>query len=361
MSIWKKIFGSNELTTIKVGQRAPSQPSSVPTRQQSPNQPSPVKAQERALPAANAASALGSFPRTFHVPAVAQGRRLYQWLAPQLGGMRRSDFESLLEQRQVLVDGKQRTDAYKLSGGETIVITPAPNNKKPKVNAVEAAHDVKPPTPPAPPIHVSQTPRPTPSGDSYVDRCFDCAWSELDETRIWSNIPELSSVTDLANGGQDAAALAQLAKIWANYRDHDFVYSWKARILARQGHKSDAITILSEGGSKCRKKFGLCKTRAEIEYNAGDLNEAVVWWIRSAVSQISSQGPVLDGPFLYLAYVADAFGDYKSKDKLLMVVERLTQWGRLNDSAVNHINSLVAAKGNRSMSVAIGRLCKEFL
>jgi hypothetical protein len=69
----------------------------------------------------------------------------------------------------------------------------------------------------------------------------------------------------------------------------------------------------------------------------------------------------LDGPFLYLAYVADAFGDYKSKDKLLMVVERLTQWGRLNDSAVNHINSLVAAKGNRSMSVAIGRLCKEFL
>ena len=75
--------------------------------------------------------------------------------------MRRSDFESLLEQRRVLVDGKQRTDAYQLSGGETIVITPAPNNEKSKIDAAEAAHDVKPVAPQAPPIQVSQTPHPT--------------------------------------------------------------------------------------------------------------------------------------------------------------------------------------------------------
>jgi hypothetical protein len=201
----------------------------------------------------------------------------------------------------------------------------------------------------------------TPSGDRYVDRCFDCEWSELDEPRIWSSRPELKSVTDLAKEGQDTAALAQLAKVWTNYRDHDFVYAWKATILARQVHKSDAISVLNEGLSRCRKKFVLCATRAEIEYNAGDLNEAVVWMIRSAVSQISAQSPIQEGPFLYLAYIADAFGDHKSKDQLLKVVDRWTELGRLDDSAINRINSLVAAQGNRSMSVAIDLLCREFL
>jgi hypothetical protein len=58
MSIWRKIFGSNELTTIKVGQGTPSQPSSTPNRQQSSNQPSPVKAPERPIPATNTDLAL---------------------------------------------------------------------------------------------------------------------------------------------------------------------------------------------------------------------------------------------------------------------------------------------------------------
>jgi hypothetical protein len=108
-------------------------------------------------------------------------------------------------------------------------------------------------------------------GDRNVDRCLDCDWSELDEPRIWSRHPELKSITDLANEGNDAAALAQLETVWAKYPDHDFVCGWKATILDRQGHKSDAINILNEGMSRCRRKFGLCKARAEIEYRAGDL------------------------------------------------------------------------------------------
>jgi hypothetical protein len=57
--------------------------------------------------------------------------------------MRRSEFESLLKQRRVLVDGKQRTDAYELSGGETIVITPPPPDEKPTINALEAPQGAK--------------------------------------------------------------------------------------------------------------------------------------------------------------------------------------------------------------------------
>jgi hypothetical protein len=200
------------------------------------------------------------------------------------------------------------------------------------------------------------------TGDRYVDRCFECQWSELDEPRLWSSDLELKAVANLANDGQDSEALARLAKLWESYRDHDFVYGWKARILVRQGQRNDAIKLLDEGISRCRTKFTLCANRAEIEYNSGDLSEAVVWWIRSAVSQVSLQGrPLLDSPFLHLAYIAGAFHDDASKDQLFRAVDRLTKWGRLNDSAVNRVNSLVAAKGSKSMVVAIAKLCRELL
>ncbi len=189
-----------------------------------------------------------------------------------------------------------------------------------------------------------------PTGDHYVDSCFECTWSELDEPRLWSSDPELKAVADLANDGRHAEALAQLAKIWGSYQDYDFVYGWKARMLMGQGHRADAINVLNEGMSKCRTKFKLCANRAEIEYEAGDLGEAVVWWIRSAVSQVSLQGsPVLDAPFMYLAYIAGALHDHASKDRLFKAVDRLTQWGRLRDSAVNRINGVSIPRQSRGL------------
>jgi hypothetical protein len=214
----------------------------------------------------------------------------------------------------------------------------------------------KPESRPNEPIPVRHLPR---IGDSYVDRCFDCDWSELDEPRNWKSEPGLGSIRDLYENGHTDAALAQLAEAWSFYSDYDFVYIWKAKLLM---NKPAAVKVLTEGMSKCRQKFYLCRELGDLEYHAKkNLGDAVAWWIRSAVAQLSTRGPELDAPFLYLAYIAGALGDHASQAQLFTIVDRLTQWGRLNESAANHINSLVAAQGSRSMAVAIRRLCEEFL
>ena len=199
------------------------------------------------------------------------------------------------------------------------------------------------------------------TGNDFVDECFECNWVEFKEPRTWYDDPELKLVADLANDEKYDQAMVQLTKLWKRFSDHDFVYGWKADILARQGDKPAAIETLKEGLKKCRKKYTLCYTRAQIEFRAGDINNAVIWWIRSVASQIAAGDLALESPLLYLAYVADAFGDDKSKSQLLQVVDRLTRLGCLNNSASSRINLLVSRHGDRSMCSAVQLLCQHYL
>jgi hypothetical protein len=203
--------------------------------------------------------------------------------------------------------------------------------------------------------------RPARTGDTFVDECFECSWLELNEPRDWFDVPDLELVRTLAKDSGSDAALAQLEKIWSRYSDHDFVYLWKAELEAKKGNKTKAINTLDVGLEKARRKDSLCSTRAMIEYRDGNIRDAVLWWIRSAVSQISVKDPISENPFLYLAYVAQAFGDYKSRDQLFSVVDRLTRFGRLGDSAQSCINSMISSQGNKSMMVAVALLCNEFI
>jgi len=57
------------------------------------------------------------------VPVEAAGWRLDQFLAGQLSGVSRSRVQQLVEQGDVLVEGKQEKASLKLRGGETVVVT----------------------------------------------------------------------------------------------------------------------------------------------------------------------------------------------------------------------------------------------
>jgi hypothetical protein len=210
----------------------------------------------------------------------------------------------------------------------------------------------------APPLPVTQL---APAGENYVDQCFLCDWSELDDPRDWRSDPRLTSVLDLVYDGHHLDALQKLEEVWEEFFDYDFVYYWKAIILARRGEPGEAMATLREGLSKARTKFYLCQKWADLQYEAGHLPDAVVWWIRSAVSQIALKGPVASQPFLYLAYIAGFLGDGDAKQKLLAVVDRLTAANRLNYETQVRIKSLVAAQGDRPMHSAIYRLCRAFL
>ncbi len=65
--------------------------------------------------------------RTIDVPAEAVGQRLDQFLAAQMDGVSRSRVQLLMEQGDVLVNGKREKASLKLRGGERIDLTGEPH------------------------------------------------------------------------------------------------------------------------------------------------------------------------------------------------------------------------------------------
>ena len=80
--------------------------------------------------------------RTIEAPAEVKGQRLDLFLAAQLEGVRRSRVQLLLDQGDVLVDGKREKASLKLRGGERIDITGEPRPAPLKAMAEEIPLDV---------------------------------------------------------------------------------------------------------------------------------------------------------------------------------------------------------------------------
>ena len=80
--------------------------------------------------------------RTIEVPVEAKGQRLDQFLAAELEGVSRSRVQLLIDQGDVLVDGKREKASLKLRGGERIDITGEPHPAPLKAMAEEIPLDV---------------------------------------------------------------------------------------------------------------------------------------------------------------------------------------------------------------------------
>lgn len=81
-------------------------------------------------------------PQTLLVPAEAAGQRLDHFLAAAIEGVSRSRVQLLLEQGDVLVNGKQLKSSHKLRGGEEIRITGQPHPTPLRAVAEEIPLDV---------------------------------------------------------------------------------------------------------------------------------------------------------------------------------------------------------------------------
>jgi 23S rRNA pseudouridine1911/1915/1917 synthase len=80
--------------------------------------------------------------RAIEVPAEAKGQRLDQFLAAHLAGVSRSRVQLLMEQGDVLVNGKREKASLKLRGGERIDITGEPHPAPLRAMAEEIPLDV---------------------------------------------------------------------------------------------------------------------------------------------------------------------------------------------------------------------------
>ncbi|MGA2890991.1 MAG: RluA family pseudouridine synthase [Terracidiphilus sp.] len=80
--------------------------------------------------------------RTIEVQAEAKGHRLDQFLVAQLDGVSRSRVQLLMQQGDVMVDGKREKASLKLRGGERIDITGEPHPAPLKAEAEDIPLDV---------------------------------------------------------------------------------------------------------------------------------------------------------------------------------------------------------------------------
>ncbi|MGA2937689.1 MAG: ankyrin repeat domain-containing protein [Syntrophobacteraceae bacterium] len=210
------------------------------------------------------------------------------------------------------------------------------------------------------PVHETSTPSRT--NKTFVNECLNHGLTERFEPRFYKNIPDLVAVTELGNRGDYSLALDKLSMVWDEYKDFDFLYNWKAIIARKQGNIDLAIDVINEGLKSAISKASLCNQRATLEYFLRNVRGAVMWWLRSVLLQLSLGEPTLEGPFLYLGYVAQAVGENLCRDTLFEIVDKLTISGRLREAAIDQLNNIVfesdsVTKGDISDAIKYICLC----
>jgi tetratricopeptide (TPR) repeat protein len=196
--------------------------------------------------------------------------------------------------------------------------------------------------------------------DSYVGSCFEVEFDELHESRDYRQIPELQRVAELGNRDEIGAALDLLRSVAERYPDYDFIYGWRAILLSKSGHLEGARAAIHEGLARSRSKYALCEDMGNIEFEWGNLAEAVKWWIKSIALQKRATATDSWHSYVYLAGVAAALGEEPASSTLLEAVDR--QWPekvRLNGQGRGRVALRVASEGNASMRRAIQRLCED--
>jgi hypothetical protein len=98
----------------------------------------------------------------------------------------------------------------------------------------------------------------------------------------------------------------------------------------------------------------------ELEFDAGNLSEAVKWWIKSIVVQVGTKNADSWTPFLRLAYVAEGFGLRSANAHLLGWVDRI-QNVRYNAAGANEIYRLVERDRVPVVARAIELLDREYV
>jgi hypothetical protein len=130
-------------------------------------------------------------------------------------------------------------------------------------------------------------------------------------------------------------------------------------MLTRESRLEDARKWLEDGLRPSRTKYVFCSQMGNLELKAGNLSSAVLWWIRSVVTQVRKSKIRDDDPFVRLAYVADELRLRSVQAKLLQVADRLSAWGRLDYDAATEIANKTRRQATTSISNALLRLESE--
>lgn len=202
-----------------------------------------------------------------------------------------------------------------------------------------------------------------PTGDADVDACFSFDYTHCEDGRVWSKIEGLKEVPGLVKQDRLEDAWSILEAHQKTFYDFDFIYAWKALIFQKNGQVDAAKKTLRSGLMHAKGKFLLYDRFGFLEYETGDLNQAVSWWIKSIVTMVTANTVTMWEPFIYLAYVARACGSETHFKTLMAQVADISVHGELSleANAVKRLHEKASTLPVASVLKAIDCLCKTFI
>ncbi len=201
---------------------------------------------------------------------------------------------------------------------------------------------------------------PPTTGIEYIDECFQLPFEEQKEERDWKTLPGLVEIPRLASSGQVEAARAAIEQGLRAYPDLDFLYTWRGYLLGLAGDRDGERRAYEEGLQRCRSKGGLCDHLGMLAFKEEDLLEAVTWWVRSCVVQLTTGRMESPQPFLRLATIADGLDLPACSAALMQQADRI-QNVRLNQQGQQETWGLALSQGDDGVKSALILLCKHLL
>lgn len=154
---------------------------------------------------------------------------------------------------------------------------------------------------------------------------------QMRDPRDAYSMKDVSKVKMLGSGNGSEREV-QLAKgLIKKYPDFYILYHWLGAYHRHHHNLAEAKAILADGIKHSIQKHDLYADYGLVEKEESNLQEAVKWWIKSAILQVISINSLDDyRPFMYLAYVASNCGLEQESSKLLKMADcimpiRLTQ------------------------------------
>ena len=192
------------------------------------------------------------------------------------------------------------------------------------------------------------------ANDLYVNECFTIEFPETRENRQLLDTAEAQPMIAAQHSGALADSLLHAQRLVMRYPDCHSFYYWQGYLHAELGHLGQSRAILLEGIQKSREKASLYDRLARTEWQSGDLQEAVKWWIRSMVVRTETRNFDDSDPFLYLSYVAEGLGLSDASAKLSQKSKT-----SLGSEAAAKLRNAAVSQGTQSMKDAILRACRD--
>lgn len=194
---------------------------------------------------------------------------------------------------------------------------------------------------------------------SYVGACLSSGLKDLPEKRDAWHMPDVEPAHFLGSGCATQELVRLGHALISKYPDLDMPYYWLSHHYLLKGDVATARQLLDQGLRLCKRKTNLCSEYGTVEYESGNISEAVKWWTREAVLQITSGAFDSYSCFLYLGYVGGWCG-LSSESELLFRVTDVIRSLRLNDSGQQKLRLMVSSADPRHLATVIKLLVSTY-